>query len=139
MSLDPRLVDYEGNIGEFAHLEHLQHVFVEVGLRHLNADVKHPDVVEGQLAIVATEYVKLPLDNVRCVPASRSRPVVTRLNFLPMILFDVKDMDVVHPMRAIVAAEVVNFRVHEAARRGNSRGRLLAGDDWLHPGQRACV
>ena len=47
MSLDPCLVNYEGYIGELAHLQHLKHVFVKVGLRHLHADVKHPDVVKG--------------------------------------------------------------------------------------------
>ena len=56
-----------------------------------------------------------------------------------MILLNVEDMDIVHPMRAVVAAKVVDLRVHEAACRGNTRGGLLARDGRLDPGQRTRV
>ena len=110
-----------------------------MGLGYLYADIKHPNVVEGQLAIVASEHVKLALYNIGCVTAARSRSVVTRLNFFPMILLDVKNMNVVHPMCAIVATKVVYFRVYEAARCRNSRGRFLPRDGRLDPGKRARV
>ena len=110
-----------------------------MGLGYLYADIKHPNVVEGQLAIVASEHIKLALYNIGCVTAARSRSVVTRLNFFPMILLDVKNMNVVHPMRAIVATKVVYFRVYKAARCRNSRGRLLPRDGRLDPGQRTRV
>ena len=56
-----------------------------------------------------------------------------------MILLDVKNMNVVHPMRAIVATKVVYFRVYEAARCWNSRRRFLPRDGRLDPGKRARV
>ena len=56
-----------------------------------------------------------------------------------MILLNVEDMHIVHPMRTIVAAKVVDLRVHQTACRGNTRGRLLARDGRLDPSQRTRV
>lgn len=114
MSLDARLINDEGDVGKFTELEHLQHIPVQVGLGHLYPNVKHPDVIERQLAIIAPENVQLALDDVGCVAATGPGAEVTRLDLLPVVLLDVKHVHVVHPVGAIVPPKVVNLRVHQA-------------------------
>ena len=116
MSFDSRFVDYKGDVGELALLQHLQHVSMQVGLRHLHTDIQHPNVIEGELAVVASEDVQLALDDISSVSTARPRSVITRLYLLPMILFDIKHMHIVHPVSAIITSEIVYLRVNEAAR-----------------------
>ena len=106
---------------------------MQVGLRHLNANVQHPDVIERQLAVVSAEDVKLSLDDVGSVPTARSGPEVARLHLLPHVLLDVKHVNIVHPVGAVVPSEVVNLRVDEAAGGGDACARLVARDERLHP------
>ena len=139
MSLDARLINDEGDVGKFTQLEHLQHVPVQVCLGHLHPNVKHPDVIKGELAIVPPKHVQLALDYVRGVAAAGPRAEVARLDLLPVILLDVEHVHVVHPVGAIVPPKVVNLRIHQAPGRGNSGGRLLARDGRLDPGEGARV
>ena len=116
MSFDSRFVDYKGDVGELALLQHLQHVSMQVGLRDLYTDVQHPDVIERELAVVASEDIQLALDDISSVSTARPRSVITRLYLFPMILFDIKHMNIVHPVSAIVTSEIVYLRVNQAAR-----------------------
>ena len=56
-----------------------------------------------------------------------------------MVLFDIKDMDIVHPVSTVVAAKVVNLGVYKAACGGNTCTWLLASDSRFDPGEGACV
>ena len=109
MTFDSCFVYDEGHIRKISRVEQGHHVSVQVRLRHLHSNVKHPDVVEGELTIVAAEDVELALHDVCCVSAARTRSVVAGLYFLPMTLLDIVHVDVVHPVCAIVPAEVVDF------------------------------
>ena len=109
MSLDSGLINDEGDVGKFSQLEHLQHISVQVRLRHLDSDVEHPDVVEGQLAVIAAKNVQLTFHYVGSVPTAWPRPEITRLHLLPMILLNVENMHIVHPVCAVVPPEVVNL------------------------------
>lgn len=133
MTFDSRLTNDEGDVGKFSCVQQRQHVAMEVGLRDLHTNVEHPDVIEGELAIVAAKDVELALHDVGCVTTARPGSEVAGLYLLPMALLDVVYVHVVHPVCAIVPAEVVDFRVYEAACRGNSGARLSPGDLWLNP------
>ena len=85
VSFDPRFVNDECYIGKVTRFKKLKHVFMEVGLRNLHSNVEHPDVVETKFAIVASEHIKLALDNICSMSASWSWPVVTCLYLFPMI------------------------------------------------------
>ena len=107
MSFDSRFVDYKGDVGELALLQHLQHVSMQVGLRDLHTDVQHPDVIERELAVVASEDIQLALDDISSVSTARPRSVITRLYLFPMILFDIQHRNIAHPVSAIVTSEIV--------------------------------
>ena len=107
---------------------------MQVGLGHLYSDIEHPYVVEAELTIVAAKNIQLSLDYVGCVSAARTRSVVTCLHFLPVVLLNVKDVDIIHPMGTVVASKVVDFRVDEAAGCGDSCARLGPCHCWFNPG-----
>ena len=115
MSFYSRLVNDKGDIRKVSTLEHVQHVSVKVGLGHLDTDEEHPDVVEGELAVVASKHVQLSLYNVGCVPTAGSGSVVTRCDLFPMILLDVEDVHIVHPVGPVVPTEVIDLGVDQAA------------------------
>ena len=85
---------------------------MQVRLRDLHANVQHPDVVEAQLAVVTSEDIQLALHYVSRVPTSGTRPVIASLYFFPVVRINVENMDIVHPVGAIVAPKVINLRVH---------------------------
>lgn len=109
MSLNSSFVYYECDIGELTCLQQIEHVAMQISLWHLDTDVKHPDVIEGQLAVVATKDVELALDNVGCVATARSWAIVTSLHLLPHVLVNVEHVHIVHPVGPIVPAKVINF------------------------------
>lgn len=82
---------------------------MEVGLGHLHSNVEHPDIIEGQLAIVATEDVELSFYYIGSVAAARSWPILTCLHLLPVTLINIEYVHVIHPMCAIIASKVVNL------------------------------
>ena len=88
---------------------------MQVCLRNLNANIQHPYIIEGEFAVIASEYIQLPLDDISGVSAARSRPKVTRLHLLPIILLNVKYVHIIHPVCSIIPTEVVNLGVDEAA------------------------
>ena len=108
---------------------------MQVCLWDLNADVQHPNVIEGEFAVVPTEHIELALDDIGGVSAARPRPKVARLHFLPIVLLNVKDVHIIHPVCSIVPSEVVNLRVDEAAGRRDSGARLLTRDNRFDPRQ----
>ena len=65
--------------------------------------------METQLTVVSTEYVQLTFDYISCVTAARSGSIVTSLDLLPVILLDIKDVYIVHPVGSIVSTEVVDL------------------------------
>lgn len=105
----------------------------------LDTYVEHPNVMEGEFAVVATEDVELALDYVGCVSASRAWFVLARLNLLPVICVNIENMDVVHPVHPVIPSEVVYFGVHEASSGAYSGAGFGACDDWLHPCEGRCV
>lgn len=109
MAFNSRITDDKSYICKVSTFQQLKHVFVQAGLRHLNSNVKHPDVVEAQFAVISSENIKLAFHNIRCMTTSGSGTVIARLNLFPMIRINVKDMYIVHPMNTIVATEVVNL------------------------------
>ena len=109
MAFNSRITDDKSYICKVSTFQQLKHVFVQAGLRHLNSNVKHPDVVEAQFTVISSENIKLAFHNIRCMTTSGSGTVITRLNLFPMIRINVKDMYIVHPMNTIVATEVVNL------------------------------
>ena len=111
MSLNTLLINDEDYVGKIALLQQMEHVAVEVCLRDLNSDVQHPDVIEGEFTVVASEYIQLALDDISGVPAARPRSKVTRLYLLPIVLLNVKDVHIIHPVRPIISTEVVNLGV----------------------------
>ena len=139
MSLDSSFIYYEDNIGKFTRLQHTQHVSMQVSLWYLYTNIQHPDVVEGEFTVIAAKDIQLSLYNIGCMSTMWPWSVVTCLYFFPNVLFNVKNMNIVHPVSAIIAAEVVYFRVYKAPCRRNSRTWLLASDLRLDPCQRACV
>ena len=111
MSFNTRLINDKDYVRKFSRLQQIQHVTVQVCLRYLYAYIQHPNVIEGEFAVVASEYIQLPFDDISGVPAARPRPKVTRLYLLPVILLDIEDMHIIHPVCPIVPSKVVNLGV----------------------------
>lgn len=68
--------------------------------------------METKFTVVPTKNIQLTFNYVSCVSASWSRPIVTCLNFFPVICINIKNMYIIHPVNSIVTTEVVNFRVN---------------------------
>ena len=80
-------------------------------LGNLYAYIQHPYVIKRELAVIASEDIELSFNDVGSVSTAGSWSIICSLNLLPMILFNVKHMHIVHPMRAIIATEVVYLGV----------------------------
>ena len=78
-------------------------------MRDLNPDIKHPNVMEREFAVVTTEYIKLTFYYVGCMATARSRSIVTSLNFFPMIRINIKNVHIVHPMDTVISSKIVNL------------------------------
>ena len=133
MGFDASVAQYESHVGEVFVVKHPKQVSRELRLGHLDADGQHPDVVKGQLAVVAAEDVQLSLDDVGCVSAAGPWFELGRGDLLPVVGVYVKHVHIVHPMDTVVAAEVDYFRVYQTPCGGDSSRRLITGDDRLHP------
>lgn len=130
-----RVADDEGHVGEVFVLEHLQQVFWKLRLGHLDTYREHPDVVEAQFAVIAAEDVELTLHDVGCVPASGPRLKLARDYLLPVIVLNVKDVHVVHPVHAVVTTEIYDLGVNQASRRRHPSTWLITGHLRLYPSQ----
>ena len=139
MSFNTRLINDKDYVRKFARLQQIEHVTMQVCLRNLNANIQHPYIIEGEFAVISSEYIQLPLDDISGVSAARSRPKVTRLHLLPIILLNVKYVHIIHPVCSIIPTEVVNLGVDEAACCRDSGARLLTSDHRFDPCKRCCI
>ena len=57
MSFNTRLINDKDYVRKFARLQQIEHVTMQVCLRNLNADIQHPDIIEGEFAVVSSEYI----------------------------------------------------------------------------------
>jgi hypothetical protein len=90
--------------------------------------------VEGKLAVITAEDVQLPLYYVGSVTAARPWLVVTGLYLFPVVLFDVENMNIIHPMHAIIPSKVVDLGIDEAASSAHSNTWLSSCHFGLNPG-----
>ena len=135
MGLDSCIADDECHVRKVFVLKHSQQIARELRLGHLHADGQHPNVVERQFAVVASEDVQLTLDNVGSVPAPRARFELGSRDLLPVVGLDVEYVDIVHPVHAVISTEVDDFTVNQAAGGGDASARLITADDRFDPGQ----
>jgi len=136
MCLDFCVAHHECDIGEVFVFEHPQEVFGHLWLWHLNSDREHPDIVEGQFAVISSEDVELTFHDVCGVSASRSWFELTCRHFLPVVAFNIEDVDVVHPVNSVVSTEVDDLGVNQASCRRNTGTRLITAYSRFHPCQR---
>lgn len=71
--------------------------------------------------------------------APRPRLVPVGLDFAPPISLDVKNVDVIHPLDAIVSTKVIDLAIDETASSGDPGTWVLSGDYWLNPGEGCCI
>ena len=109
MGLELNISKDESHVREGPVFEHLNHVFNNSRFWYLHPYREHPDIIKRKLAIVASENVELALHDVCSVAASWARLVPIGLHLTPSVAVDIEDMDIVHPLNAIVPSEVVNF------------------------------
>ena len=109
MASDSMLTNHERHIRKLLALEQSEHLAWQRSLWYLHAYVKSPDIVKRELAVIPSKNVQLPLHYIGGVSTSWSRSVVSCLHLLPIIGLDVEHMHIVHPVHAIVPAEVVYF------------------------------
>ena len=69
------------------------------------------------------------------MPAARSGFELGSGNLLPIVGLNVKDVDIVHPMDAIVTSKVDDFRVYEATGSRDSNRWLITIYDRFDPGK----
>ena len=136
MCFDSGVAEDEGHVRGCFALQHPQKIARELRLGHLHADRQHPDLVEGELTVVAAENVQLALDNVGRVPAAGARFELGCGHLFPVIGLDVENMDVVPPMHAVVTSEVDNLAVDEAAGGRDAGTGLVTAHQRLYPRQR---
>ena len=105
-------------------------------LRHLDTNVKHPDIVEAELAVISTEHIELAFYNICRVAAARTRAVVASLHLFPVVGVDIEHMHVVHPVNPIVATKVIDLGVNEAPSCRDSRTWLGSTHLRLNPRKR---
>ena len=106
---------------------------------HLNADVKHPNIVETKFTVVTSEYIQLTLYYIGSVAASWTRSVVTCLNLIPMIGFNIENMNIIHPVNTIVSSKVINFAIDKASCCADSCTGLTASNLRLNPSKSCCI
>lgn len=111
MCFDLSLSKDEGDICEGRVFKHSQHVFCEGRFRYLHSNRENPNIVEAQFAIITSKDVQLTLNYIRCMTTPWSRLVAVSLYFSPSISFNVKGMNIVHPLHAIIATKIVDFIV----------------------------
>lgn len=116
-------------------LKHSQQILGHLRFWDLDSDRKHPNVVETQLTVVSAENVELSFHDVCRVSATRSGLELGGGDLLPVVGIDVKHVHVVHPVDTIVAAEVNDLRVDQAASSRYSGAGNVARNLRLHPGQ----
>lgn len=109
MSLHFCISNHKSNVSKVFRLKHSQEVFWHLWFWYLNTDREHPDVVEAQFAVVSSEDVELTLDNVSSMSAPWSRLELRGNHLLPVVGVNVKDMDIIHPVHAIIASEINDF------------------------------
>ena len=123
------------HVGKIFRLKHPKEILGHLRLWHLNSDREHPYVVERQLTVISSENVELSLDNVSSMSATRSWLEFRGSDLLPIVAFDVKYMNIIHPVNAIVPSKVDDFGVDQAACSGDTSRWLISTHGWFHPGQ----
>jgi hypothetical protein len=90
--------------------------------------------VEGELAVIATEDVQLSLHYVGSVSAAGPRLVITSLYLFPIVIFDVENMYIIHPMHTVIPSKVIDLGIDEAASCAYSNAWLTPRNFRLNPG-----
>ena len=109
MTSNSVLTNHEGHIRKLLTLEQSKHLARQRCLWNLHTDVKSPYIMKRKFTIISSENVQLPLYYISGVSTSWPRSVVSRLHLLPIIGLDVEHVHIVHPVHAIVPAEVIYF------------------------------
>ncbi len=107
MPLYSSFVNYKCNISKLPCLQQIKHVAMEICLGHLHSNVKHPDVIERQFAVVTAEHIQLAFHYISSVATPGSGAIVTGLHLFPHVLVNIKHMHIIHPMSTIVPTEVI--------------------------------
>ena len=139
MTLYASVIDYKRDIWKLSRLQKREHILVQIGLRNLDSNIEHPNVMETQFTVITSEHIKLAFHYIRRVTAARSRSIVTSLYFLPVILLNIEDMHIIHPVRSIVPSKVIYLWVDQATSCGDSRTWFGASNLRFYPGKCWCV
>jgi hypothetical protein len=101
----------------------------------LNSNREHPYIVETQLAVIASKNIELAFYNISGVSAPRPWLKLTCCYFLPVVAFDIEDMDVIHPVHAVISAKVYYLWVNKASSCRNTRAWVVSANLRLDPGK----
>ena len=107
MPLYSSFVYYKCNISKLPCLQQIKHVAMEICLWYLNPNVKHPDIIERQFAVVAAKHIQLAVHYISSVATPRSGAIVTGLHFFPHVLVNIEYVHIIHPMSTIVPSKVI--------------------------------
>ena len=135
VSLEADVSQNKSHIGKGAVFKHRNHVLHQGGLWHLHTNWELPNIIEGELAIIAPKDIELPFYYVCCMAASRTRLVPIGLDFVPSVTVDVEDVNIIHPLNAVIASKVVDLRVDQASCCRYSRAWVIASHYWLDPSE----
>lgn len=133
MAPNPLISNYEGHICELTRLKERLHVLGKRWLWNLHPDIKHPVVVKAQLTVVASKDIELALHNVGSVSATRSGSILTCGHSVPVVVFDIEHMHIIHPMNTVISTEVVNLGVDQTASSADARTWLRTCYSRLYP------
>jgi len=120
-------------------LKHFKQIFWHLWLRNLYSDWKHPNIIETKFAIIASKNIELAFHDVCGMTTPWSRLKFASNHFLPVIILNVENMHIIHPMNSVVPSKINYFRVNEATCCWHSRARLISRHLWFYPSQSLCV
>lgn len=133
MSFNLRVTYDKCNVSKIFTIKHFQKIFWHLWFWDLDSNWKHPYIIETEFTIISSKNVQLSFHNIGSVSASWSWFKFTACNFFPVVIFNIKDVHIVHPMNSIISSEIDNFWINKASCSWNSSTWLFSANKRLDP------